>query len=202
MSNVTVEITRVETENAFYCKFQSQNQCQPAYVELDCETGKLYAYVSGEIGNGVPMRVYHRLSVRWGIEALKTDAANALLEEIAPLAQRIVDGFDSGFDGHNIVGSFEKDAEEAEQEISDLCGQTSEYDRVKSWDAADWFAEQGRAAVTAEFGITAKTTDDELAAMVAKAESDIDSEYCDELTGTAEYFESLRSKCIDEASEE
>lgn len=69
----------------------------------------------------------------------------------------------------------------------------------EQWDAGDWFLNAMSAdQVRAEYGITATSTDEELAAAAAKAESDAEIENI-ELHGTEKLFERLRQEVRDAA---
>lgn len=194
-----IAITYVEGRTALHHQYPGQSQPQGAYVELDCETGALSADWNGEIGNAVPARVWHGHTRRWTIPALKARAANALLDEIEPLAQRVCDGYSSEWDGSNHVARFDDDAAAALEEIHALCDGADSEDAVSVWDAADWYAGIGsRDTQRAALGITGATTDEELAAIVAREEADAEASCdADGVEGIADYLERLR----DEAGE-
>ncbi|MDO9016121.1 MAG: hypothetical protein Q8S73_12605 [Deltaproteobacteria bacterium] len=199
----TIETLPV-TGTELHLQYPGQTSPQDVHVCLDAETGRLWAAASGEIGNGVPVRVYHGHVQRWSIPALKGDAANALLEEIEPLAARVCDGYWSRWDGSNHVAAFDDDASEAIEEIQALCEQAEaakdEHTTVNVWAAADWLGGIGNAAAQAStLGITAATTDDELAAIETRVEGEADGEGVDSLTGLRRHLEWLRSEAIDAA---
>ena len=79
-----------------YTRYPGQSAAQSCHVELDAERGTLSAASNPEIGNAVPMAVHHGRVLRWQIQPLRADAANALLAEIAPLAERVVAGYEVG----------------------------------------------------------------------------------------------------------
>lgn len=163
----TVSIHPVSTTDSLHCHYDRQTNAQPCFIELDCETGRLCADYNGEIGNAIPMSVYHGHDQRWGIPALTAAAANALLQEIAPIAQRVVDGYESEWDGNNMVARFNDDAHAAIDEIVDLCQAAGgEGYEIVEWDVGDWMDSSPRP--------NAETSDDEIAQMVADSDPDED----------------------------
>ncbi len=97
--------------------YQYQGQCfpQPAYLELDpmlAGETVLTADYSGEIGNGVPMSVWHNLILRFGIPSQVTrKALNALKkdEKLIAMLEQLRDDYDQVWDGNNYVGKFDTD---------------------------------------------------------------------------------------------
>jgi hypothetical protein len=97
--------------------FQYKGQCfpQPAYLELDpMLPGEivLTADCSGELGNGVPMDVWHNLILRFGIPSQVTrKALNALKkdEKLIVMLEQLRDDYDQVWDGNNYVGKFDTD---------------------------------------------------------------------------------------------
>lgn len=97
---------------------QYQNQCAPqrAYLEIDpskCTKGLIcHADYSGEIGNGVPVDVWHdrifRVLVapevsREGLKALETD------ERFVTLVGQLMDSWEEIWNGNNYVGKHDRD---------------------------------------------------------------------------------------------
>ena len=151
-----ITITPVEGDE-LYRRYRGETSQQPVYVSLDCETGELSAAASSIIGSGAPMDVFNGIVRRWRIPALTENAANALLAEIAPLAERVVAGFERVFDGSSHVGKYDDDAIDAIGEILDLCDRDWSDQTIEAWDAADWFGGVGgRDAQRASLGITAE----------------------------------------------
>ena len=86
----TVTIDHVSTEklHPLFAHYGGQVTAQPTYVEIDLESGNLSADYSGEVGSGVPERVWNGDVARFDISPILTAAEiNQLLQEIAPLAQ-------------------------------------------------------------------------------------------------------------------
>ena len=138
---MAIEIIRVVNPKELYGRYIGQTQAQPTYIELDLEDKTLSADWNGEIGNGVPMDVWHGLIRRYHIPCLVADEANALMEEILPLAERVIAGAEIVWDGSNWVAKLNEDAEDAEMEIDRICEQ-SEGETVSEWEASDFFGEE------------------------------------------------------------
>jgi len=91
---------------------QFQNQCFPqvAYLEFDpLQTGeiKLIADYSGEVGNAVPMDVWHNKILRFMIPAYVTLKALKELrsdERLPHMLEQLREGYDLMWDGNNYVG--------------------------------------------------------------------------------------------------
>lgn len=206
MNTETTAATTTETESAItitpvegtalHHRYRGQTSAQPAHVELDCDTGKLSASHNTEIGSGVPVKVWHSRTLRWRIPALTAEAANALLEEIAPLCERIVAGYEKVWDGNNHVGQFDDDAIAARDEVYALCDRNwSEGEVIEVWDAADWYGAVGRVEAQANsLGITATTTDEELAVIEEREENEAAPRL---LEGLARHLKTLRQHAID-----
>lgn len=108
-------------------KYSGQNEAQPAYIELDCEDATLSAGTNSEIGSAVPLKVFHGQVQRFNIAPnLSSEAINSLLEEVKPLAERIIDGYRSHWNGNNEVARFSDDAHAASTELAEACTFASE----------------------------------------------------------------------------
>lgn len=181
--------------------YRGQTSAQPCHVELDCEAGTLTADYSGEIGNGVPVAVWHNRTLRWTIPCLTADAANALLDEVLPIAERIVAGYSRRWDGHNHVGEFDADAEAAREEMASLVDgrEFGEGEKVEEWDACDWYGPVGgRDAQRDAVGITAATTDEELDAIEAREDNAAGARI---ITGLRRYLDGLRDEAREAADD-
>lgn len=198
----TVEIEYV-SGNALHRRYKSQTTAQPCYVQLDPRTGELSADWDSTIGSGGPEAVAHGRLRRWSIPALKGPAANALLDELESLAQRVCDGYSEERDRQgNRRGILDEDAEEASEEIRRLCDACDESDGVHAWDAVDWFGALGSSEQQArELGITAEMSNEALAARAAELEEEAEaSGECDALEGCQRYLEQLRDAARAEAA--
>ncbi len=205
-ADATIEIVYVESDTELHHRYRGQASAQGCYVWLNCKTSKLGASHDSEIGNAVPFAVHHGHTRRFTIPALKAAPANELLEEIAPLAARVVAGYSSEWDGSNHVADFDDDAEAAIDEIDTLCqrivDRADDSEQVSVWDAADWFGgvgdhDQQRKAL----GITVETTDEQLDEIETREEASVKGEGADVIEGLRSHLEALRTEVIDAAIE-
>jgi hypothetical protein len=186
-----------------YLRYPRQSAPQPCHVELDARgEGSLTASPDPVVGSGVPFDVYHQHVLRVALSRpLRADAANRLLAELAPLAERVVAGYSREWDGQNVVARYTDDAIAAHAEIErrcDLMGDDGE--ALVIWAASDYYAplERGSgdarlAAVGREIGITARTSDARLA-VIQQAELDKATEDgVDDIDGLDDYLEAVRS---------
>jgi len=118
-----VTIQETKTTDELVHKYPGQSDPQPCYVELDLRDGVMLADWNSEIGNAIPFSVYHGHVQRYSIPSLTADAANALMQELLPLAERVVDGYESVWNGNNNVAKLTDDASEANDAIDDRCQQ-------------------------------------------------------------------------------
>jgi hypothetical protein len=193
-----ITITPVEGDELHH-QYPGQTAPQPCYVQLVCETGALSASYDAEIGNAVPVGVWHQRVRRWTIPALTESAANALLEEIAPLAERVVAGYSERWDGSNHVGEFDADADDAVEAIARLCDRDwSEGDVIAVWDAADYLGNVGSAEAQARaLKVTSTTTDDELDTIAEDVESEASPAV---VNGVRKHLGWLREQLRDDAT--
>lgn len=199
-----MEIKRVSGTELFH-RYPRETSPQPCYVELDTRgEGKLSASYDAIIGSGVPMAVWNGVVLRWKIPALKAEAANALLDEIAPLAERIVDGAEVVWDGNNHVGRLTtEDARIAYDAIERLCEMSGgEGAEVSVWEASDYFEPCGHghgdarlASIAREVGITARTSDARLAEIVDAEERKATENGIDMIRGVDDYLSECRAAC-------
>lgn len=190
----TVTVTEVEGD-ALYHKYPGQQGPQSCYVSLDCDTGTLSAEWDGIIGAGIPMNVYHGRVRRWSIPALTASAVNGLLDEILPYAETIIAGYERVWDGHNHVGQLTEEASEASEAIQSLCDRDWDGQAIEAWDACDWYGGiSGRDMQRRSLGITAESTDDELAAIEAAEENNASPRI---INGIGKHLRMLRDEAID-----
>src|SRR5690606_18783297 len=116
----TVKIRPVVEPTALYCRYENNYEPQPVYINLDLADGALYADYRAT--NDTPMRVWLGQVRAWKIPPLVADAANELLKDIAPLAQRILDGSSIEVNPRtgDRVGVLDDDAMAAEWEIYEI----------------------------------------------------------------------------------
>lgn len=190
MSRIT--ISPVEGTE-LYCHYPRQTSRQPCYVELHCQTGVLSASYNPEY-NGQPMHVFNGLAVRWTIPALKAVAANELLSEIKPLAERVVDGFYSEWSGSNEVGRFNQAASDACEAIRSLCDRViGEGVELNVYKAEDYYGPFGTDVERAQtLGIRRNMSDTELKDIAASEAATAESNGIDLIDGLQAYLEKLR----------
>lgn len=163
--------------------YDGQSEAQGAYIELDTQDGTLLADWDGEIGGAVPFSVHHGLQRRYSIPILTADAANRIMQEILPLAERIVAGAQTDWDGNNTVVVLDEDAAAAEEEVEKLLGLPSQEvgyaDRdIARFDESDLVAQWDIGGATNgsevdEYEITGDTTDARLDEIEAEILSDL-----------------------------
>ncbi|MGW5003284.1 hypothetical protein ACWEP8_37150 [Streptomyces hydrogenans] len=158
-----------------HLQYAGQTKPQPAYLELDLQTGRLYADTDSEVGGAYPFSVHYGFDRRYGIPALTGQAADRLMQEIRPLAQRILNDWEEIWDGNNMVARLGKDAAEAEEEIEAI---VSRYGNEYEVDAADLIAVWDLDGATngdeaSEYDITPDTTDERLDEIAREIRSDL-----------------------------
>lgn len=170
----TLTIDRVEKVDDLFQLYPGRGTVQPCHLALDLDTGEMSCdYDPSVDGSDHPKSVHHGVVLWIPIPCLTADAANALMEAVAPLAERILADSAVEWDGQNNVGVMYEDAAAALAELTARCNPEGDWDDsqlVASIAAADWFAEEGPARVAARLGITAATTDAELAQIVEAEE--------------------------------
>jgi hypothetical protein len=193
---ITVITPDMERIAPLYNQYQGQTTSQPAYIELDPEAKTLCANWSGEIGNAIPMAVYHSRLFRWTIAASMSAAAiGELLRETMPLAERVCAGYACEWDGNNHKGRLNPDAGVAEDEMQELCDSYShDEDNLDTViDVEDWLIDFDRDEIGAE-------TDDATIAQKAHEIEEFASEDRILVIGDVEeYLLAIRQEKRDEA---
>lgn len=95
----------------------------PLYRHMLCldENGEVYLYSRHRDENGIPMLVWHGRDREYTIPgSVDLYEMGGAFEEIAKLCRRIHKGLTVTWDGHNNVGSLDKDALEAEETLREL----------------------------------------------------------------------------------
>jgi len=154
-----------------YAHYQGQTNRQDAYIYLDTSTGEMGADYDAEIGNAVPMSVWHNITLRWSIPPYLAAVANEEMEHIAPLAQRVLDGASVEWDGSNNVGTYTDDADAAIGEIRDLLAERADYNDETEvcWEAGyDWYYDAARQFLAAD------TTDEQIEAWMDEDSTPLD----------------------------
>lgn len=136
----------------------------PVCIELDLRDNSLSATVTEPTGHAMPGDVWFGYRRRYEIPLLTADAANRIMKEIAPIADRIVTDWTEeprrhGTDSQVVLGD---DAAAAEDELMEYLHQLGEFP-----DPADLIEVYNvNASVNgdevAEYGITQDTTDERI----------------------------------------
>ncbi|MFD4947002.1 hypothetical protein ACFWNT_31870 [Streptomyces sp. NPDC058409] len=164
--SIRLNVLRCTAPDALFRRYPHASAPQPAYIELGLEDGVFLASYDPLVGPGRPVEVASGIDRRWAIPALKGEAANELLGELAPFAQRVLDGAAVEWDGENYVGRLiTDDADEAYGLITVRCeaidATEHSQDVLPVWDmdsiGSPWSADDA--------GITAASSDDDLDAI-------------------------------------
>lgn len=206
---MSVRIIACTEPAELYRHYDGQTEAQGAYIELDTQDPSLLADYDSEVGGAIPFSVYHGLQRRYGIPVLTADAANRVMEEILPFAERIVAGAETEWDGNNTVVVLNDDAQAAEEALEAHLGLPSqdyggapnqgfdESDLVAVWDIDG--ATNG--CEVDEFDITADTTNarlDEIEAEILSNLIDIGESNVVMCHGLDDYLRELRNDLADE----
>jgi len=158
-----ITIQEIKTTDELVHMYPGQSDPQPCYVELDLQDGVMTADWNSEIGNAIPFTVYHGHVRRYSIPSLSADAANDLMRELLPLAERVVAGYESVWDGHNNVAILTDDASEANDVIEEWCQQEFDGNDVLEYVPGDSWCNEFSDDIS-------EKTDDELESMAKDAE--------------------------------
>lgn len=186
-----------------YHRYPNQAEPQPCHVELNLRASTLTAAYDPEMGSGAPEAVLHGHTRRFAIPALKGDAANALLERIAPLAEHVAAGYSTRWTGHVRAASFSAAALAALDEVEALCDATfaAKDAHLVVERAEDWFRPTGSTLEKqARFvGIARTATDIDLDRRAAHELRGADVHGVDVIDGLDEYLRRLREAARDAA---
>jgi hypothetical protein len=128
--------------------YPNQTEPQGAYISLDLSTGAMWYATNPEIGDAVPVDVWHGLVRRYHLPAqISTASTNALMQEVAHHAQTVLDHAEVVWDGSNNVvkdsckGEWECDCPmvAAERAIEAAINTLHEDDYIMWYEAADWY---------------------------------------------------------------
>ena len=139
-----MKTTKLETWDELVCEYPNQQEPQPCFIELDLKAQAMRAAYNCEIGNAVPFSVWHGHDRRYPVALLCADSANQLMESLAVLAERVIAGYTSEWDGSNHNAEFSDEAFIADARIWELCSETFEWDDqdvISVWDASEWLGE-------------------------------------------------------------
>ena len=182
MAKIQIEHIKSDELHPLFARYGGQNQAQSSYVELDVTSGKLWAAYDGEIGDSVPAPVWHGSRRRYEVtNILVSSEINDLLDRIAPLAQRVLDG--------TTVGDYTEDADSAEREIRQECDEAIEMSRAVQYGEGVWDAESYYDGTDPdEIGLTPGTTDEQLSKIIEE-EKDAARRDGRTIDGVEEYLE-------------
>ncbi|MGV7743591.1 hypothetical protein PJN29_24105 [Mycobacterium kansasii] len=186
MSASGIRIISCEAPTELYRHYEGQTGAQPVYIALDLRDATLFAVYNAEVGNALPKNVFHGFERRYPIPVLTAQAANGLMAELRPLAERIVGDWQELWDGHNMVARLGPDALAAEAELQARLGLGTDEFNTYAFDEADLVAQWDidgalNGQEVAEFGIIADTSDERLDAI----EGDIIAALAGDGNGTA-----------------
>jgi hypothetical protein len=152
-----------------------QERRQKTYIEVDIENGTLMADWASEVPGGTAQsqRLRNGIERQYPIPPLTAKAANRLLDELAPFAQRVLDGASIEWDSRSgqMVGILTEDALDAEEAIGKRLGY--DVDRYSALPGEDVFDDVDIIGVwdidsavngqeVSEYDITTDTDDDRL----------------------------------------
>lgn len=177
---------------SLYQHYRGQTSPQPCHVRLNCDDAIITAEYNGIIGSGVPIHVFNMRHLCWPIPCLTADAANALLDELAPLADKVVDGYDLVYDGHNHIGKFDGEAMVAREAIHLLTTGRDFNDAqlIEAWDAADYYRVVGN--VDTQRKLLGITTDCDIDAVIRRERRDAQPRLINNLDS---YLRELQERC-------
>ncbi len=197
-------ITPVAEPDELFCHYPGQYSPQPVVLALSLKDGTLGCHYNPNVGgNAMPMSVWHQRTLWFTIPTLTGSAANALMDRVAPLAREILADCEIVWDGNNHVGQLGPRAICAEGEINVLCKE--EFDPselVGEMTAEDWWID-GRQSAIDVLGLTADTTDEQIAAMADEQVTAAreGGEGYTILTGAREYLTAIRDDLVWDRSE-
>ncbi len=200
----TATIIKLDLDNpaALFHRYPSEPDPQPVNLVIDLRDGTVFCDWKNEPGRTcMPASVFHG-RVRWyRIPVLTAAAANRLLDDALPYAQRILTGSHIDFDGSNHVGYLNDDAASAEVALTDMIERrypddAASPDAVTEWQAADFFSGSDDDDACDEYNITAETSDEQLTAITGTVEQQMRATADGVIapTGVTDYLTELRDK--------
>ena len=140
-------------------QYPGQNNVQGTFVELDLETGRMEASYNPEIGNAVPVAVWHDRVLRFDLSGpLRGAVATELLHDLAPDAQIVLDRAEIDWDGNNHVGKLDEVGAAASARMEKIIAQYGgDGDEIYSVDADECFDADEKAEFVERFRSYAQT---------------------------------------------
>lgn len=185
-----IKIKYLTEKTELFRQYPGQSSPQGAFVELHCQNKTLTAHYNPEIGNAIPADCWHKTVLRWSIPILTAESANNLLDEISGYADKIIDGFNYKWNGHNWVGDHNDAAMDAIHSIDIACTEFQGA-TVQAWEADDWFQHVGSSEVAHDYGISPYTSDEEISKIAQEIR---ESEDVDLLLNLEDFLESVREE--------
>lgn len=178
---MTVKIIECTQPAELFRHYDGQTKPQPCYIELDLRHSTMLATWNAEVGNAVPAAVRNSFELRYPIPVLTAEAANRVMKEMVPLANRILADYEERWTGSNTVTRFGTDALAAEEEIEALLGLD---ERTRTSEPNQGFDDSDLVAIwpvdgavngceVSEYDITAETTDERFDEIEAEIISDL-----------------------------
>lgn len=178
-----------------YSRYPREIRPQPAYLEIDPQERTVTADYSGEIGNAVPASVWHGVILRVPIpsDVLRSALCHYLEQpETLALLRTVIDGHEVRLDRQsNHVGVLDGGNENggpAGDALVRLEWELAELETGQVCQAGDWI-EYGDSC-----GITAATTDEQLAAIKAELQSIADRDGIHMVEGLDDELERIRER--------
>lgn len=170
--NVSIEHLQ-GTHPRLYCMYPGQQRPQQAYIELSTRTGRMHADADYEIGNAVPMDVWTGTVRRYYIGTMSNEDCNALMDTLAPEAQRVLDG-----------------VADAEETIAHLCA-TWDAEPVHWQWATDWLGGDGEVEAQVREALRAGLSAYEVACWIDANTAQDGTEHAPMLEGIQAWVEGL-----------
>jgi hypothetical protein len=114
---ITIPTYTADNPLPIYWLYPLQENPQPAYIQLTDE-GVFEAIYDPELPGEVPPDVWEGRTLQWRVPSnLTFEDLNAILKELAPLAEAVYAGTNHDWDGNNYADRLSKDAHQAAAEI-------------------------------------------------------------------------------------
>lgn len=202
---IMVRVFECDEPAELYHERPGSENPQPCYVELDLRERTLHA--APNAADGIPAEVFYGHVRRYPIPLLTAEAANRLLTQIRPLAERICSDWDEVWDGNNFRAVLGEDARAAEAAILRLVGDPRDWEH--HWDPADlvdvWPLDAAVLGDEADqYDITATTTDarlDEIEEEICASLAEVGPSRVAVVPGLTEYLQDLRDERLEDLQE-
>lgn len=129
-----------------YCKYPLQCQAQPAFIELDIETGECTADYNRKIGNAIPFSVWHNRKLRFSIAPeMRNNEIAELIDSLKDEFQKILNGASVEWDGSNNIGRFNDESQRCLDDLNEAFSQCyfgiAESSMINEESFADWLGD-------------------------------------------------------------